>query len=96
MQDDGGGVYVLEFDGDGQVMNYFATLSSNRNCGGGKTPWGSWISCEKSNRDGFVYQTDPADEIQSELTALVETGGNYESFAYDDRDSKKPKFFVLT
>eukprot|EP00977_Amphora_coffeiformis_P029470 scaffold40950_cov199-Amphora_coffeaeformis.AAC.2 len=90
----GGGVYVLEFDSDGDVIKYYRTLSSSLNCGGGKTPWNTWISCEENGDRGFVYQTDPAGMNESQRTALVPEGGNYESFAYDTRSPSSPRFFV--
>lgn len=37
---DGGGVGVIEMDSSGEVIGYFRSLwGTNRNCGGGKTPW---------------------------------------------------------
>lgn len=90
----GGGVAVIEFDSKGEVIDYFRTLSgTTRNCGGGKTPWGTWVTCEEDGNDGQVWQTDPSGNIASRQTAVVDRGGNYESFAYDDRYST-PRFFT--
>jgi hypothetical protein len=59
--------------------------------GGGKTPWGSWITCEESS-DGKVWQVDPVTRKKTRLTALG-TLGKYESFAYDTSTSR-PTFYV--
>jgi hypothetical protein len=46
--DDGkGGVYGVYFNKYGKVINYKTLLSGTTwNCGGGMTPWNTWISCE--------------------------------------------------
>jgi secreted PhoX family phosphatase len=75
----GGGVGVLEFDANGEVIDYYRTLTgTSRNCGGGPTPWGSWVSCEEFGTRGRVWQTDPAGVISSRRTEVVDTRGNYE------------------
>jgi hypothetical protein len=67
-----GGVGALTFDRHGNVVDYKMILEgTTANCGGGRTPWGSWISCEE----------------HSLPITLGRNGGHFESFAYDERKS---------
>jgi secreted PhoX family phosphatase len=45
-----GGTTTLWYDTkSGEVVNQFLSLAgSGRNCAGGPTPWGSWITCEET------------------------------------------------
>jgi uncharacterized protein len=54
-----GGVGAVVFDDHGVVVDAYSILSgSNRNCAGGATPWGSWLSCEEVDK-GMVWECDP-------------------------------------
>jgi len=47
-----GGTTTLTFDPDaGRLVEHFASLSGTiRNCAGGPTPQGSWLSCEETTQ----------------------------------------------
>ena len=60
----GGGTTTLVFDPDaGKLVESYASLAGTiRNCAGGPTPWGSWLTCEETTqvssngmRHGYVF-----------------------------------------
>lgn len=90
-----GGAYALIFDAKGEIVSYEKRLgNTTRNCGGGKTPHGTWISCEEYHF-GMCHQVDPTGRRETQVTKLTElTGGYFESMACDNRNASSPVFFT--
>lgn len=78
-----GGVGALTFDAKGRVIDYRMVLEGTEaNCGGGRTTWGAWISCEEHS-EGAIWQVDPTGVREAQRITLGSghDAGNFESFA---------------
>jgi len=53
------GSSAIKFDSDGEIVDAYRILTgTDRNCAGGRTPEGKWLSCEEAE-DGLVWECTP-------------------------------------
>jgi secreted PhoX family phosphatase len=91
-----GGVGAITFNSDGQVIEYKRILiGTKRNCGGGKTYWNTWLTCEETE-GGQVWEVDPWGNSPGRQTIMGGAGAAYESAAYDKRNPVAPTFYITT
>jgi secreted PhoX family phosphatase len=78
-----GGAGAVEFDANGMALRAYPILEgTTRNCAGGSTPWGTWLSCEETDC-GLVYETDPAGRLEAMVRPALGRF-KHEAVAVDD------------
>src|ERR687898_1874100 len=84
-----GGTTTLVFDTErGRFISAHGSLSGTlRNCAGGPTPWGSWLTCEETNDfttvpHGYVFEV-PADGLGDPTPLRAMGRFSHEAIALD-------------
>jgi uncharacterized protein len=89
-----GGTTNLVLDNQGQLVKHFPSLSGTiRNCAGGPTPWGTWITCEEdmtlpgavaTKRHGYNFEVNAFGDGLTTPVPIVAAGRfNHEAVAVD-------------
>jgi hypothetical protein len=81
-----GGTTTLVVGRDRQLIRHYASLAGTyRNCSGGPTPWGSWVSCEENT------STPAGNKAGNPNNVSKKHGYNFEVPAKAEMDIAAPK-----
>jgi secreted PhoX family phosphatase len=91
-----GGTTTIEVDGHGRrIRQYVSLAGTSTNCAGGRSPWGTWLTCEETENQpgqtkphGYVFEVDPHDQRANRDPKPIKALGRYahEALVVDPHD----------
>ncbi len=91
-----GGTTTLIIDQNRQLIKDYVSLAgTSRNCGGGATPWNSWLTCEEdtsiptispvSKKHGYNFEVKAHDTLAEPVPLIAMGRFNHEAIAIDPK-----------